>query len=315
MDFTALALLIETSSAGSFAEAARRLRLPPMKATRLIAALEDELGVRLLHRTTRALSLTDEGMVFLPHARTLVEERAAALSSVQGAMAGPTGLLRVSASLAFGRKVVAPMVVDFMQAHPQVQVDLLLSDSVVDLVTEGIDLAIRIAELTDSNLIARRLAENPRRLVASPAYIERFGAPARLDELKQHECLNSATRPHWTFRTAKEARTIRAAGRFTANSVDAIHEACLGGLGIANLSDWDIAEDLQRGVLREIVLEDATSERLDIWAVYASRRLMPAKVRFFIETLAERLKPPSAPPAGPHRAGSQGRVARHSAGR
>lgn len=290
MDFTALTLLIETSSAGSLAEAARRLRLPPMKATRLIAALEDELGVRLLHRTTRALSLTDEGMVFLPHARTLVEERQAALSSVQGARAGPTGLLRVSASLAFGRKVVAPMVVEFMQAHPQLQVDLLLSDSVVDLVTEGIDVAIRIAELADSNLIARRLAENPRRLVAAPAYIARVGVPIRMEDLRRHECLNSATRPQWTFRTPKDTRTIRAAGRFTANSIDAIHEACLGGLGIANLSDWDIAEDLRSGALKEIVLEDAMSERLDIWAVYASRRLVPAKVRLFIEMLAERLR-------------------------
>ena len=232
MDFTALALLIETATAGSLAEAARRLRLSPMKATRLISALEDEVGTRLLHRTTRALSLTEEGLVFLPHARTLVEERAAALASVQGAGAGPAGLLRISASLAFGRQIVAPLVVDFMGRHPEVQVDLQLTDSVVDIVAEGIDLAIRIADLRDSSLIARRIADNPRLLVAAPAYIERCGAPTSLSDLQSHECLASRSATHWSFRVAARSRAVKVIGRFTANSIDAINEGCRGVLGI-----------------------------------------------------------------------------------
>lgn len=290
MDFAALSLLIETASAGSLAEAARRLRLPPMKATRLISALEAELGVRLLHRTTRALSLTDDGLVFLPHARALVEERAAAFASVRGADADPAGLLRISASLAFGRQVVAPLAVDFMQRWPEVQIDLQLTDSVVDIVAEGIDLAIRIAELRDSSLIARRIADNPRLLVAAPAYLERSGMPSSLAQLQQHECLTSAAASHWSFHAGGETRAIRVGGRFTANSIDAIHAACRGGLGIANLSGWDVAADLADGTLRPIALDDGAPEPLAIWAVYASRRLVPAKVRFFIDALAERLK-------------------------
>ncbi|QZP07628.1 LysR family transcriptional regulator [Caenibius sp. WL] len=289
MNFDALNLLIETTTAGSLAEAARRLRLSPMKATRLISALEEELGTRLLHRTTRALSLTDDGRAFLPHARALIEERSAALASVRGAGAGPTGLLRISASLAFGRQVIAPLAVEFMQNWPDAQIDLRLSDTVVDIVAEGIDLAIRIAELRDSELIARRIADNPRLLVAAPSYIERFGTPASLQDLERHECLTNNATTHWPFRLKSESRAIRIKGRFTANSIDAIHEACRGGLGIACLSDWDVAADLRSGALRVIAIEDATIEPLAIWAVYASRHMVPAKVRFFIDALARKL--------------------------
>lgn len=286
MNFDALTLLIETTTAGSLAEAARRLRFSSMKATRLISALEDELGVRLLHRTTRALSLTDDGLAFLPHAKALLEERAAALASVQGAGARPAGLLRISASLAFGRQVVAPLVVNFMRTWPDVQVDLKLTDTVIDIVADGIDLAIRIADLRDSDLIARRIADNPRLLVASSAYVEKFGAPASLSDLQRHECLANSSTAHWSFRTAEGSRAAKVVGRFTANSIDAIHEACRGGLGIAYLSRWDVAADLARGALREITLDDAAPEPLAIWAVYASRHMVPAKVRFFIDALA-----------------------------
>jgi len=289
VNFDALTLLIETTAAGSLAEAARRLRVSPMKATRLISALEDELGVRLLHRTTRALSLTDDGLAFLPHAKTLLEDRAAALASVQGGGAQPAGLLRLSASLAIGRKVVAPLIVDFMRAWPAVQVDLKLTDTVVDLVAEGIDLAIRIAELRDSDLIARRIADNPRLLVASPAYVGQRGAPVSLSDLGRQECLTGSAMAQWSFSTAQGSRTMKVGGRFTANSIDAVHEACRGGLGIACLSHWDVAADLASGALIEITLDDAALEPLAIWAVYASRHMVPAKVRFFMDALAERL--------------------------
>lgn len=290
MDFDALTLLIETTTAGSLAEAARRLRLSPMKATRLISALEDELGVRLLHRTTRALSLTDDGLAFLPHAKSLIEERAAALASVQGGGTQPAGLLRVSASLAFGRQVVAPLMVDFMRTWPEVQVDLKLTDTIIDIVADGIDLAIRIAELRDSDLIARRVADNPRLLVASPAYAEQFGVPISLADLQRHECLTNSSTAHWSFLTQNESGAVKVGGRFTANSIDAIHQACRGGLGLAYLSRWDVAADLACGALREITLDDAVPEPLAIWAVYPSRHMVPAKVRFFIDALAEWLQ-------------------------
>ncbi|MCB4770694.1 LysR family transcriptional regulator [Ancylobacter sp. Lp-2] len=294
MDFDALAVLVETASAGSLAGAARRLRLSPMGATRLLAGLEKELGVRLVHRTTRALSLTDDGLSFLPHAEALLEERAAALASLRGRQGGASGLLRLSASLAFGRQVVAPLVVEFMAAHPQVTVDLQLSDSVVDIVAEGLDLAIRIAPLDDSSLIAQRLTDNPRWLVAAPGYLERRGAPGDLAELAGHECLTVSAVPHWSFRVGTAMRRVKVAGRFSANSVDAIHAACRGGLGIANLSDWNLHDDIARGLLRRVQLADAVPEPLSIWAVYPTRRLVPAKVRQFIEALSQRLKADAA---------------------
>lgn len=291
MDFTALALFHEVALAGSLAAAARRLRLSPMKATRLIASLEQELGVRLLHRTTRALSLTDEGMVFLPHARALVEEKAAALASVTGARAEASGLLRVTASIAFGRKVVAPLAVDFMTRHPAVAVDLTLTDTFLDLVAEGIDLALRLGTPGNSALIARRLADSPQLLVAAPSYLARHGAPARLSDLSQHECLTSGARANWSFEAAGGGRSVRVTGRFTANSADAILEACRGGLGIANLSRWTVGADIAAGRLVPILLEDAAPQAFAIWAVYPSRQLVPAKVRLFIAALAAQLAP------------------------
>ncbi|MCG5237820.1 LysR family transcriptional regulator [Xanthobacter oligotrophicus] len=290
MDLGALTLLVETASAGSLAAAARRLRLSPMAASRLLASLERELDVRLMHRTTRALSLTDEGLALLPHARAILEEHAAGLASVKGEGAGASGLLRVTTSLAFGRQMVAPMVADFMQANPQVQVDLQLTDSVVDIVAEGMDLAIRIATPSDSSLVGRRIEDSPRVLVASPAYLERHGSPHDLAALQHHACLTVSAAPHWSFRAGGEIRRVKVAGRFTANSIDALHEVCRGGLGIANLSGWNVREDLASGLLRQVTLADAVPEALGIWAVYPTRRMVPAKVRLFIDAVAARLK-------------------------
>lgn len=290
MDLTALALLVETASAGSLAAGARRLRLSPMTASRLLAALERELGVRLAHRTTRAFSLTEEGHALLPHARAMLEEQAAARASVRGSDAEAHGLLRITTSFAFGRRVLAPLMARFMLAHPKVEVDLHLTDGVLDIVAEGIDLAIRIAAPADSELVGRRLHDSPRILVAAPDYITRRGAPDTLVALARHECLTMSGATHWSFGGGRDVRRVRVAGRFTANSIDALHAACRGGLGIAMLSLWNVGPDLAAGTLKEVRLADAVPEPLGIWAVYPTRRMVPAKVRLFVEALAAELK-------------------------
>ncbi|WP_029005693.1 LysR family transcriptional regulator [Azorhizobium doebereinerae] len=290
MDFLALAVLVETASAGSLAAAARRLRIAPMAASRALAGLEQELGVRLVHRTTRALALTDDGQVFLPHAQALLEEKDAALASVRPSSHGASGLLRLSCSAAFGRKIANPVLLDFMAANPQVRVDLMVVDTVIDMVAEGIDLAIRIATLPDSTLVARRLADNPCLLVASPAYLERHGRPRTLADLGRHQCLTTPTRSHWIFETEGRKARVKADGRYTASSIEAIHQACIGGLGIADLSAWNVREEIARGLLEPITLADAEPEPLAIWAVYPTRRLVPPKVRLFIEALSTALK-------------------------
>lgn len=290
MDFLALSILTEVAGGSSLSKAARTLRITPMAVTRQLSALEKELGVRLVHRTTRALALTPEGQSFLPHARVLLEERASAYASVRPVTEGGFGLLRLTSSAAFGRKIIAPMIPDFMRANPALKVDLMMTDGLVDLVTEGLDLAIRIAKLNDSSLVARRLADNPRVLLAAPDYLEQHGTPATLTDLARHECLATSGTTHWSFRTPEHLTTTRIEGRFSASSIEGLLQACIGGLGIANLSLWFVRDEITAGRVKVIELQDAIPEPLDVWAVYPSSRMVPSKVRLFIDALAARLK-------------------------
>lgn len=290
MNLQDLAVFAEAVRSGSLAAAARRLGLNAMAASRRLAALETELGVRLVQRTTRALSPTAEGEAFLPHAQAMLDEQASALAALRPAGAGVSGQLRVTASAAFGRKVVAPMIARFMAANPDLGVDLLLTDDQVDIVAQGIDVAVRIAKLRDNHLVARRLADNPRRLCAAPAYIARHGKPRVLSDLVDHACLLGTGGSHWVF--VRNGKTVRqkVGGRFTASSIEALHQACIGGLGIANLSGWNVEDDLRAGVIEPIRLEDAEPEPLAIWAVYPTARLVPAKVRAFVGALEQELR-------------------------
>ena len=289
MDLTDVGVFVEAARAGSLAAAARRLGIAPMAASRRLAALEQEVGARLVHRTTRALSLTAEGEAFLPHAQAMLEDQTAALAAIRPSSAGASGILRVTASAPFGRKMVAPMIPAFMRANPDLQVDLQVTDAITDIVASGVDLAIRIAVLRDNSLIARRLDANPRKLYASPAYVAEHGAPKILADLADHQCLAITGVSHWTFMTGEKPVQQRVAGRFTASGVETLHMACLGGVGIAMLSDWNIREDVAAGRLVEVPLADAVLESWSIWAVYPSARLVPAKTRLFIDALARHL--------------------------
>lgn len=291
MDWLGLSVLSEVAAGHSLAEAARRLQITPMSATRLLSALEKELGVRLVHRTTRAVALTAEGQVFLPHAKALLEMRAAAHASVRPASRGASGLLRLSTSIAFGRKIVAPFLVTFMRDNPAVKVDLLMTDTLVDVIQEGLDLAVRIADLTDSSsLTARRLAANPRALLASAEYLERNGTPRTLDDLRKHDCLTISHTTHWSFKTVGGLSRTKVSGRFSANSIEGLLQACIGGLGIANLSAWFVQDELRSGLLKNVDLVDGAPEQLGVWAVYPTSRMVPAKVRLFIDALGSHLR-------------------------
>jgi DNA-binding transcriptional LysR family regulator len=285
MDFAALAIFVEAVQAGSIAGAARRLGIGAMAASRGLAALEQEVGARLVHRTTRSLSPTTAGEAFLPHARAMLEAQANGIAAVRPNEAGLTGMLRITASAAFGRKVVAPMIPGFMRAHPALQVELLMTDEQVDIVARGIDVAVRIAKLRDNHLVARKLADNPRRLVASPAYLVEQGTPQRVEDLAAHQCLLPTNMTHWEFVRGGKRIRQRVGGAFSANSIEAIHQACLGGLGIANLSSWDVDPAIRSGALVAIELEDGMPDPLAIWAVYPTAQLVPAKVRAFIDAL------------------------------
>jgi len=289
MNVDDVAVFSAAAGAGSLSEAARRLGLTPMIATRRLASLERSLGVRLMHRTTRSLSLTPEGESFLPYAQALVETEQQARALLRGEDEGAAGLLRVSAPVAFSIKVIAPLIPSLLESNPELRISLDMSDSMPDLVSSGTDLAIRIARLKDSSLIARKLANNPRSLVASPAYLEKHGTPRSAGELAHHDCLPLYGVTHWTFVKAGVESSLRLQSRFSSTSIEGCHAACLAGAGIALLSDWNIADDLSSGRLMRVILEDAEPETLAIWAVYPTSRLVPPKVRVFIDAVVSAL--------------------------
>ena len=282
-------VFVEAVKAGSLAGAARRLSVSAMAASRSLNNLEAELGVRLVHRTTRSLSPTSDGAAFLPHAQALLEDKNNALADLFPEGTHLSGRLRITASAGFGRKIVAPMLTRFMQQHPALQVDLLATDEQVDIVGKGIDVALRIAPLRDNRLVAHRLCHNPRDLCASAAYLAANGYPKSFNDLAAHSCLTTSDSVHWSFEQGEQHYKQKVSGRFSANSIEAIFEACLGGLGIANLSRWYVEPAFREGKLVRIVLEDAQPESLAVWAVYPTSRLIPAKVRKFVEALEAEL--------------------------
>ncbi|KLG14913.1 LysR family transcriptional regulator [Enterobacter roggenkampii] len=283
-------VFVEAIKTGSLAGAARRLSMSAMAASRSLNHLEAELGVRLVHRTTRSLSPTSDGEVFLPHAQALLEDKNNALADLFPEGSHLAGRLRITASAGFGRKIVAPMLTRFMQQHPALQVDLLATDEQVDIVGKGIDVALRIAPLRDNRLVAHRLCHNPRDLCASAAYLAANGYPKSFNDLAAHSCLTMSDTVHWSFEQGEQRYKQKVSGRFSANSVEAIFEACLGGMGIANLSRWYVEPAFREGKLERIVLEDAQPESLAVWAVYPTSRLIPAKVRKFVEALEAELR-------------------------
>lgn len=292
MDTDAVAVLVAAAATESLSAAARRLGILPMLATRRLAALEQDLGVRLMHRTTRSISLTPEGEAFLPYAQALLESEAAGRAQLRPAEAGASGLLRVSASMAFGRKAIAPIIPGLLRDNPDLRIELELQDVPIDMVASGVDLAIRIANLRDNGLIAHKLADNPRVLCAAPAYVQARGVPSSIADLAHHDCLALTGTSHWTFEAKGRRRQVRIHPRVASSSIEGLHEVCLGGGGIVLLSLWNVRDDLAAGRLVALPLVGTAPEDLAIWAVYPTRRLVLPKVRLFIAALEARLAMP-----------------------
>ncbi|MEH6664755.1 MAG: LysR family transcriptional regulator [Brevundimonas sp.] len=283
MDFEGLEVFLTAVRKGSLSAAARHLKLTPMSTTRRLVALEDELGVRLLHRTSRRLALTPEGEAFLPYAAELVDTQEAARAVLGRKEGGATGLLRVTAPVTLGRKRILPILPALLEENPRLRIELDLNDAMVDIVAAGVDLAIRIAPLRDSGLIARRLVDNPKLIYAAPAYLERHGAPRTIDDLEHHECLTWTTFTHWQFLVDGKERQVRVSGRFSSTSVDGFLSACVAGLGLAQLSTWDAMDEVARGGLVPVPIEGAAPRDLAIWAVFPSRRQVLPKLRVFLD--------------------------------
>lgn len=272
---------------GSMSMAARDLGLSPAVVSKRIKRLEDRLGTRLLQRTTRQISLTEAGQGF--HQRILavlagIEE---AETYASGRSSDVSGTLKISAPTSFGRMHIAPHLKAFMDAHPDLAIQLVLSDEFTDIVGGGFDLAIRIAELTDSTLVAKRLAPVRRLLCASPDYITAHGMPRNIDDLKRHRCLPAHNHDVWRLEGPQGTLNIRPEGMLITNSSEVIREAVIAGLGIALRSTWDIGEELKSGRLVQVLPDYEGSHNVALSAVYPSRQFLPAKVRLFIDYLAE----------------------------
>jgi len=285
--FTQMATFVEVVARGSLSAAARAEGIAPAMIGRRLDALEARLGVKLLQRTTRRLVLTDEGTAFLEDCQRILAEVNDAESAISEHSMRASGHLTVSAPAGFGRQHVAPLLPSFLAEHRDVTIDLNLSDRVVDLVAEGVDVAIRIASLDDSNLVGVKLADNRRVVVASPAYLRRHGQPRQLADLARHNCLpisSEGSQRGWTFTDNGKPVTLKVGGNMVCNDGAVLHAWALAGKGLAWRSMWEVGGQIASGEL-VTVLDDFAAPGNDVHAVFAQRRHLPLRIRAFVDFL------------------------------
>ncbi|MEX2164751.1 MAG: LysR family transcriptional regulator [Sulfuricaulis sp.] len=279
---------------GGFSAAARALELTPSAVSKQISRLETRLGVRLLNRTTRHISLTDEGRLFYERSARIATEISEAEEWVTALHGNVRGTLRVASTVAFAKNRVLPLIPEFLSRYPELRVILEVTDRTVDLVDEGVDVAIRFTEqMTDPSLVARRLAINRRIVCAAPSYLEAHGVPQTPDDLMKHNCLmlyTVTTFNDWEFEGPEGSRVLHVSGNFETNSADTVYYAVLAGLGIARLSTYLVGADVKAGRLVHL-LPAYVHEKASILAVYPHRRHMSPKVRAFIDFLVEKFTP------------------------
>ena len=273
---------------GSFANAAKALRLTPSAVSRSIARLEQRLGVTLVRRTTRALALTREGMAYRDRMMVLLTDMMELETGLGEERGAPRGVLRINASPSFGVEWLIPMLPDFRARYPAVRIDLTLSDAIVDLVEERADIAIRIGPLRDTRLRAKKLGHSRMALVASPDYLARRGKPATPNDLAGHDCLRFSFRrsvDSWPFRIGRKTVQLPVEGAYFGNSGEVVRQMAVAGCGIARHGYFHVARDLEAGRLIEILADYAVGDGEDIHALYAAEDRTAARVRAFLDFL------------------------------
>lgn len=288
---TSMRVFVQAATAGSLSAAGRHLGMSPAMATKHVNALEARLGVKLFHRTTRRLSLTEAGANYLEACQRILPEIDAAEAEAASQRIKATGLLRMNIPLSFGVRYVAPLLAEFNQRHPEVVVELGLSDAQLDLISGNWDLAIRIGHLADSNLQTRQLGDSCMQVCAAPAYLERRGIPRTVNDLTHHNCLSyvmSSTqgRKYWVFGEKGDIR-VPVSGDLLADNGDALVTAAIGGQGIIYQPHFILDEALKRGDLVELTLDKPAVKLGGIHVLYPPDRRPPAKVRVMIDYLAE----------------------------
>lgn len=289
LDLTDVALFVRACATRNLSAAGRDFGLSPAASSARLSHLEQQLGARLLHRTTRMLTLTQDGETFLERAVALLDAAEQAAGSVGNASQAPQGLLRVAASVSFGRLHIVPALAGFLQAYPGIRLDLRLSDKIIDMAENAIDVAIRIGPLRDSAMVARTLAPSHLVLCASPGYLAERGHPQHPQDLLQHECLVLGSMHPWPFRLPDgSVLPVRVSGQMASDNGEALRDASVAGLGIALQSTWAISEQLKDGKLVRVLDGFPIAVEAVVSAVYLNRSFLPPKTRAFIDYFAQR---------------------------
>ena len=295
--FKQIATFVQVVQRGSLSAAARHEGIAPAMVSRRLDALEARLGVKLLQRTTRRVSLTPEGTAYVEDCQRILREIEDADSAVSARGAEATGNLKITAPAGFGRKYIAPLVAEFVHRHPKVSVALDLSDRIVDLLAEGLDCAIRFGEEADSSLVRLQLGESRRIVVAAPTYLQRLGTPARPRDLPHHACLTlgetgaASQQRGWLFLVDGQLQAYRPAGPLECNDGAVLHEWSLAGLGLAWRSRWEVGEDIAAGRLIS-VLDDFAAPPTQVYCVFPARKHLPLRVRLFVDFVKARFQLP-----------------------
>lgn len=286
-----LEIFARVVTAGNMSAAGREMGLSPAVVSKRISHLEERLGARLFQRTTRQLTLTESGQGFYDRIVNILAgiEEAEAFVTRRNAM--PRGTLRVTAPTAFGRMHIAPYLGDFLGQYPDLRLELDLSDAMVDIVGAGFDAAIRIAELEDSSLVAKKLAPNHRVICAAPSYLATAGQPKTLSDLADHNCLAPCAQEVWRLQGPEGPASVRVTGNIRTNSTEVVRESVLAGIGIGLRSTWDVGAELKSGKLQIVLPEYHESPRVAVYAVYPCRQYVPAKLRVFVDFLSDLFGP------------------------
>ncbi|QTG87799.1 LysR family transcriptional regulator [Vibrio furnissii] len=284
---------VAVAETGSFTRAAQRLATSVANVSRRIALLEERLGVKLLLRTTRKVSLTEAGQVYYQQCRALLEGLEQAELTVTQMQQTPKGKLKVTAPVTYGEQKIAPLLHDFLLQHSQLELEFVLTNQKLDLIEQGVDVAVRLGQLGDSSFIARRLSNRNLYVCATPHYLAQYGTPHTLSELTQHSCL-VGTHDHWRFKENQQSRAIRVRGRVHCASGVVLLDAALKDMGLVQLPDYYVEAHLASGRLVE-VLPAYRDEREGVWALYPQNRHLSPKVRLLVDYLAQHLSAPSMP--------------------
>jgi DNA-binding transcriptional LysR family regulator len=291
-DVSEIQLFVEIIRAGNLSAAARTLNSSPAAMSRALSSLESRLGVRLVTRTSRSFELTEEGSLFYDRCQKIIADIAEAEAEASSKLGAVKGKLRIGAPNELGRRLVAPLITKFVQKHPEVEVHLTLSDSGLDVIDDGLDIALRVGLPDDSSVIARKILSTKRIVCASPGYFKRHGTPHHPEDLKQHNCIRLVRARRvvdsWVFQENGQGFEVTVDGTLTTTSGEVVHDWVRAGMGIALKASWDLLPDLADGTIVQC-LEPFWYDQIDLFAICANRTHQPPRIRAFLDFIAKTL--------------------------